>query len=319
MAGFHLPRENFIIKQSPGKGLGVFATRAMEPGTVIMEDAPTILIRPPRMHEGIGYPLDAIQILIGEAFDALSEGDQADVLSLSAHVLPGEADETEYHRLKTVFRSNAYSTGNEIGLFTKIARINHSCRPNSGYYWTERLRKRVVYATRPIAEGEEISVTYIPLLYSKSDRERRLDQYGFKCACEACAGQSGNAAWASDHRRHEIRKGFFELEPQLTLEVAKTVMARKKAQRLAEESLRLAELVEEEGLVDYYAQAYRVAAIFHANIEMWEPATTWAHKSYQIRNMADAQSEEAIEMRILTSRFIEQWNEELRNKSKGRL
>ncbi|ORY18943.1 hypothetical protein BCR34DRAFT_621154 [Clohesyomyces aquaticus] len=314
---FTPPPELFVIKQSPGKGLGVFATRDVEPGTVIMQDSPLILIRPPEMHEGIGYPLDAIQILITKAFDALSEDDQEEILSLSAHVLPGEADETDYDRLKTIFRSNAYNTGREIGLFTKVARINHSCRPNAGYQWIERLGKRVVYATSRIDEGEEISVTYIPLLFSKKDRERRLDQYGFKCSCEACAGHTENT-WASDHRRQEIQKAFFELEKELTLEVPRSIMAKKNARRQAEESLRLAELVDEEGLADYYAQAYRVVAVCHARLEQWEPATIWAHKSYEVRLMGDMQSEETLEMQILTSRFIENWEAELRNKSKSR-
>jgi SET domain-containing protein len=98
----------------------------------------------------------------------------------------------------TILRSNAYNTGSShIGLFPKTARINHSCNPNAGNYWDEKAAERVIYASRDIEEGEEITVSYIPLLKPIKERQARLQQYGFTCDCSAC--QSEESRYVQKH------------------------------------------------------------------------------------------------------------------------
>jgi hypothetical protein len=307
----------YIVRPSAGKGLGVFANKDLELGAVILSEAPIIKIRPPEFRDGVGYPLDAIEVLVREAFDSLSKGLQAEVLSLHAYTTAAESQAFNQDQLLPIFRSNAYNTGEDVGLFPRIARINHSCRPNTSYYWNPQLNKRVVYATRHIEKGEELSVTYIPLLYSQADRQKRLDQYGFKCTCTACS-KHGLDLHSSDDKRQQLRQAFQELTPELTLDLPGSMMAKKKAQKMVEQSLAVVRLVEEEQLADYYAQAYRMAAITHARISQWEPATLWAHKSMQIRNMADKESEEAKEMEALTYSFISKWEEAVKEATNTR-
>lgn len=169
-----------------------------------------------------------------------------------------------------------------------------------------------MYANRRIEEGEEIFATYIPLLYSHEARQRRLDQYGFKCACEVCA-LGHEARQASDQRRQNLHKAFASFEPQLTLSVPQSVVGKKKARSKAEASVDLVEQLEEEGLADYYVRAYHIAAIAHAKIEDWKPATLWANKGYETSLLADpnARSAGAQELQALTNHLIFKWNEEL--------
>lgn len=303
-------------RPSPGKGMGVFATRTLEPGDIILREAPIIKLTPPEFRNGVAYPLNEIERLLHEAFDKLPDEAKAEVMSLHAHATATE----NIDQVVAVFRSNAYIIGDsntELGLFPKGARINHSCRPNTSQVWHEKIGKRVVRAIRRIEEGEELFATYIPLLHSHDARQQRLNQYGFTCTCPACAQEAAEQR-ASDQRRNDIRKAFADFEPQLTLEVPTTVVARKKAQKNAQASLELASLVEEEGLADYFAQAYRIAAISHARIEKWETATLWAHKSYQLRLEEDSDSPAAQEMGVLTGHLLNVWNEEVKNKSMGR-
>jgi hypothetical protein len=307
------PQDPYIVKPSLGKGLGAFATRVLEPGDVILAEAPVLQIQPPPFQERRGYPLTEMGRSIRNAFESLTEELQLEVLSLHAYTTRAEKESPDVDELVPIFRSNAYTTDRHISLFPKIARINHSCRPNTSYIWNKRLGKQVLYATRRIEQGEELSVSYIPLLYNRSDRQKRLKQYGFKCSCEACSGDNGK----SDTRRDRIRRAFSSLEPQLTLDGAQDTGTIKQSRLLADQSIELAHLVEEEGLADYRARAYRVAAIAHAMVAAWENATLYAHKSYQLRLMADSKSPEANEMEILTSRFISSWNDDLRKKSLG--
>ncbi|KAF2704783.1 SET domain-containing protein [Pleomassaria siparia CBS 279.74] len=309
------PADIYVVRQSPGKGLGVFTTRTLEVGTFVMQEPPIILIHPPEFRDGVGYPLSGIGQQVRNAFNALSEAEQAEVLGLTAYYTASEKKALDdVDELLPIFRSNAYNSGNQIGLYPKIARINHDCRPNTSYFWSARLGKLVVYASRRISEGEELSTSYIPLLHTHEDRRKRLRQYGFECSCNACAlGEEERKM--SDQRRTDIRQAFFDLNPHLTLSVPQSKAGKQRAQDRAIASTHLVQIVQEEELMDHYAQAFRVAAICHARVEDWQSATQYAHESYQRYLMADAQSEETMEMQVLTGQFIENWNEDLRAKS----
>jgi hypothetical protein len=306
------PPDVFVVRSSPGKGLGVFALHDLEIGDIVMRETPALKIDPPDFVRGTGYPMDKVAKLVRKEFEALSIEQQEDIMSLTYHATADE--EATMDKLGIIFRTNAYNTDQQIGLFPKIARINHSCRPNTSYYWNSKLNKRVVYANRQIKRGEEFSVSYIGLLSGHQDRQGSLDRYGFQCSCEACA-QHDAAKQASGRRRVEIHRGFAEFEPKLTLAVPQSKSAQKQAAKNARASIELAELVESEGLADYYAKVYRIVAISHARIQKWEAATMWANKGYQLKYMEDPESPYTIEMHQLAGSFIQEWENELRNKS----
>ncbi|KAF2127754.1 SET domain-containing protein [Dothidotthia symphoricarpi CBS 119687] len=302
------PPDVYFIKHSKGKGLGLFAAHDLEVGDAVMREPPILKIRPPESIKGAGYPMAAITKLVRTEFNNLSSDAQAAIMGLTYHATPTEKE--NFDKLGIIFRTNAYNTGNEIGLFPKIARINHSCRPNTSYYWSEKLNKRIVYATRPIKAGEEFSVSYIPLLLTWEERQKRLNRYGFTCTCEACA-QEQVAMQASDTRRLTINKAFVTFEHQLHLTPPKSRTEKEQAVKNAKASIQLAELVQQEGLADYYAKAYRIVAISHARVEDWEPAAVWANRGYELKFMEDPESVHTAEMHHLTSNFIASWESEL--------
>lgn len=173
------------------------------------------------------------------------------------------------------------------------------------------MQKRIIYANRKIEKGEELFDSYISLLVGKEERQKALKPYGFKCDCKACSMGKGGV---SDKRRVEIKKAFVDLETQLTLPVPSRASARKQARENAKKALRLVELVQAEGLADYYANAYKFAAICYARVEEWAPATKWANMGYELRVMEDPESGYAMEMFELTSKCIEGWKSELRDR-----
>jgi hypothetical protein len=305
------PPGTYVVEHSKGKGLGVFAAHDLEIGDIIMRETPALKIDPPEFVRGTGYPMSEVTKLVRAVFDTLSPAEQEEIMSLTYHATATE--EATMDKLGIIFRTNAYNSGTEIGLFPKIARINHSCRPNASYYWSDRLNKRIIYATRRITKGEEIFVSYIPLLLPQEHRQKHLDRYGFKCSCEACA-QERAAKQASDARRVSISKAFADFEPQLSLTPPKTKKAIQQARNNAKASVQLTELVHQEGLADYYAKAYRIAAICHAMVKDWQPAAIWANKGYELKFLEDPQSVYTSEMHNLTSNFIWNWENELKKK-----
>jgi hypothetical protein len=171
-----------------------------------------------------------------------------------------------------------------------------------------------MYANRRIKKGEEILDSYISLLLPQEERQRHLDPYGFKCSCEACAAKS-KPRRESDQRRITIKKGFQDFAPYLTLDTMNNRHDKKQAEKNAKTSAQLVELVHQEGLADYYATAYRIAALSHARADDWQNATIWANKGYEWRVMEDPESAYAMEMHELTASYIESWKADLRRKN----
>ena len=306
----------YTVEPSPGKGLGVFAAHALDTGAIIMNEAPVITIKPPNHEPGAGYPMSEISKLVHAEYNKLSTAEQQQVLSLTYSVLPG--DRAKYGNnldiLGLIFRNNAYDTGSEIGLFPRIARINHSCRPNAAYYWNDKLKRRMVYATRKIEQGEEIFVSFISLLMPRDERQKKLARYGFTCTCPACS-QHPVDLHHSDKSRTDINQAIRAFSSQMNLTALTHPSAIRKARKNAKSSLELAKMVQQEGLADYYAQTYRIAAISHARIGDWQQATVWANEAYERRVMEDAKSPYTLEMYELTRRFIENWEAQLKGKA----
>ncbi|KAK0102273.1 hypothetical protein ONS95_005895 [Cadophora gregata] len=268
----------------PGKGLGVIAKVPIPRGTKIIIEASLVTVPMPSLIPGQGFPLASMLTSLTTSFSSLSPASQTTFLSLHDHRFPGDEEANQSHLL-TIFRSNAYNTGtSEVGLFPLIARINHSCRPNSVNYWSERLGKRVIYAGRDIEVGEEITVAYIPLLKTLKERQARLAQYGFVCGCEACKDESAG----SGKRRGKIADLMEVLEGKVEVGSQKAEVN----ERLARRAEKLVGMLGEEGLVDYWAKAYRFIAVFEERAGNLERARMWGESVVQELRLAEDSSEE---------------------------
>jgi SET domain len=80
-----------------------------------------------------------------------------------------------------------------VALFPLIARINHSCDPNAQIVSQVFVDYHVdVCAVKPIAVGEEITISYLPTTIQRRERRRQLLQarYLFECECPRCQKQA---------------------------------------------------------------------------------------------------------------------------------
>jgi hypothetical protein len=86
-------------------------------------------------------------------------------------------------------------------LFPAISRINHDCRPNADYRFDHAALAQYVHAARDIAQGEEITVSYIDPLMAREARLGRLRaNWGFECSCALCALDGGRRVEAEERR-----------------------------------------------------------------------------------------------------------------------
>jgi len=156
------------VRESEGKGLGVFALCDTPSGTVLLSEYPLVKL------VDTGTRADPLEATIA----ALSSPQRKSFLSLCSYSRnPNES----LHR--SIVYSNGYAIGTNdtaTGVFETASRINHSCVPNSAYTWKERSGRMVFYNRFKLLEGEEVTVDY----GHKKGQLKRI--YGFECQCGGC-------------------------------------------------------------------------------------------------------------------------------------
>lgn len=162
------------IRVTEAKGLGVFALHDIEPGTILLSEAPLITL------VDTGSRADPLDI----AVNLLSPSKKASFLSL--HHFSRNKNESVS---RSIVYSNGYSIKDDLatGVFETASRINHSCVPNSHYLWKTGIGRMVFWNRFKLLEGEEVTVDY-------GHKKKYLEKiYGFECQCGGCTDSGSDA------------------------------------------------------------------------------------------------------------------------------
>jgi hypothetical protein len=160
-----------VVPISPKKGNGIIAKRPFEKDERIMVE---------RM-----YSVEEI-------------GSRPCILRELVKLEPLRSDDVE---LKIMINSigSCDDRGTFGGICIRMSRINHACDPNAVTYYDDETRWMVLHAARPIAAGEEVTISYTEFLDPTCTGDRSvhanhssnlLYQYGIVCPGD-CACRSG--------------------------------------------------------------------------------------------------------------------------------
>ncbi|KAK9414204.1 hypothetical protein SUNI508_02303 [Seiridium unicorne] len=212
------------VEGVPGKGMGLIATRNLQMGDHIMSTTASVMIDYELFYDVSEADLLDMQVA---AVGNLPDKHRGIFLNLSTH--DDAADYiTQVEKIITTNSFDIQNTGiitkkyeseeeNFYTVFPEISRMNHDCRPNADYYFDPNTFTQHIHAVRPIAAGEEITISYIDTVQTREDRLARLDLlWHFPCSCSSCT-QNEHMTNASDARIHqiqEIRKQLRDWEPQ---------------------------------------------------------------------------------------------------------
>ncbi len=83
------------------------------------------------------------------------------------------------------FSSNLFLAFKGYAFFPLLSTMNHSCEPNCVVAYLDDSQV-VVFACRDIAEGEELTISYVYSHLELEERRNQLKSYGFVCMCEKC-------------------------------------------------------------------------------------------------------------------------------------
>lgn len=199
----------YAIRDIPGKGKGLVATRDIARGTRILYEEPLLRMKSPRRSE------DLISTGKVKCFcpspKVLDPQKRPELLALHnphAHIPSMKylgVIKANGLTLRHPFPIENYASGGgsstknvadgsdrpgpeEVGIFILASRINHDCNSNAHGNWSEEAKHYAVHASRDINLGDEITVDYAgPFVVPNRRREMLLEKYDFACTCRLCS------------------------------------------------------------------------------------------------------------------------------------
>ncbi|KPI38103.1 SET domain-containing protein 5 [Cyphellophora attinorum] len=267
------------------KGMGVVATSLIPAGTRLLHSSPVLLvhnIESPRAFEREFHLRTAVAKLPPATRDAFNN-------------LAKSYNNPAVHA-QDIIKTNAFaidvSSVQHLAVFPEASRFNHDCAPNAMYYLDNIGLTHTLHATREIAEGEEVTVSYVdpisPAWFRKSEL---LQAFGFTCSCHRCANAEEDDALLAEAKLLEAELGDWESDTSDTDSWAYT----QKAKRLIE----LYQTLKLEGFIN---TAYGHAALTYNSLGDSGKATMYARKALEAAKLRHGPAE-------LGSRAVTVWEE----------
>jgi tetratricopeptide (TPR) repeat protein len=220
---------NANVGESPGCGRGLFATRDMSSGEIILcekafcviwgheDEAMTAMTYDGRDDRIRVVPAGLCKAIVQKLLNNPSQVDTVmglygDYRGLGKHLIMGDSGPViDAFQVHDIVARNAFGTGPEssgchsreenasTGLWILASYINHSCIPNARREYLGDLM--VLRATRPIGAGEEIMHSYD----ESSDYDARtaalMNTWGFTCTCALCNAERADSPALRKKRR----------------------------------------------------------------------------------------------------------------------
>lgn len=274
---------NTEVRASPGKGRGLFATRDVMAGEMVMcerafcmswgsgEERVTAMTYDIRDEKLRLSPIGLVKLVVQRLLENPSQ--IAGVMDLFGDWQGEGVDRNKDGPVVDVFRihdivsRNAFSPGEQlaegngerasVGLWRRASYINHSCVANLERSFVGDLM--VLRAARKITAGEELFHTYDGSGDYDARQAKLMDTWGFECDCELCKAEKADGREVREKRMGLVGEvdAFLEREGRNGKYVSRLAIAKGK---------RLARAIEETYDEARYAGLPKVAA---KGIEEW--------------------------------------------------
>ncbi|KAF7289294.1 Aldehyde dehydrogenase [Mycena indigotica] len=191
-------RPAFCVAPSPGKGMGLFSTRNIKQGEIILHERPLLIApvavfsnTPAHFSEAqiVQHSLNEFERFAEVSVNRMTPQRRAAFMSLhNCHTMDGSGPIVGRIRTNGIGLSGLQpglkaKTDMEVKMGTysvicdNISRLNHSCSPNTAPSFDRAMLAYRLYAVRDIAKGEELTFQYVNVLSSKSERSKALKPY----------------------------------------------------------------------------------------------------------------------------------------------
>uniref|UniRef100_A0A8C5HAF9 [histone H3]-lysine(4) N-trimethyltransferase n=1 Tax=Gouania willdenowi TaxID=441366 RepID=A0A8C5HAF9_GOUWI len=163
-----------------------------------------------RIHKDTGIASDSQLVSVEQLQEHVADLSQDDLQKLQADVKSFQQfwsygrkqhSDDDVSHIFGIIKCNGFTLSDQrglqavgVGLFPNLCLVNHDCWPNctvilnhgslSLYLLCTRIELR---ALRTIAEGEELTVSYVDYLNTSAERQKKLkEHFHFDCTCDHC-------------------------------------------------------------------------------------------------------------------------------------
>ncbi|KAI8936175.1 hypothetical protein NX059_006608 [Plenodomus lindquistii] len=257
------PTNTYRTAAIPGRGIGMLASRDLDFGDRITAYTPAFVA--------------ALEGELGTMeregyWRAAIEGLPAGMREMFMGLATVYGDERV--RVQDVVKANTFQLDvagvNHLAVWPETSRFNHDCAPNAQYILNPDTLTHHVHATRPIAAGEEITISYTTPFDNTSVRQSHLASFGFTCTCRRCTSPSTD----------DTLSLITTLEAQLNNWSATSVASIEMVEQLLK-------LHVDEGLEGFMDIAYGFAALTYSSFGNEVEAESFARKAKGAIEMKD--------------------------------
>ena len=233
----------YIIRESPGKGRGLFTTRKIKEGQIILEEYPLLILRngislnefQANLYPGIDKETKAKILKLNDPMERLKTLD-TETIKMMVRKDPivklwMEARTDEMSKIFRIISGNLFQICEqeelydtmESGLYNNHTLINHGCVPNATTSWVMGdFKRRQVRAMMTIEKNQEILINYMEdwdfVFGSRQFRQQELlVTEGFQCLCSQCSLE-GEDLGDNERIREEIRENLEEKNPLMSFD-----------------------------------------------------------------------------------------------------
>lgn len=203
------PRPAYELRDVPGKGKGMIATRDIDPGELVIVERPILISPRLMMNENLNP---------SSSFRAYAERKMSQEDRVKFYDLANALRDTTVLNWDSEFNGIIHTNGFGVdwqegkekytGIFIELSRFNHSCGPNLRRFWNPNLFTLTAQAVRPIRAGQELTVPYIDLFLPCAERRSILrNNYRFHCQCPYCVKSSPTS---DENRQILLPQGTYE-------------------------------------------------------------------------------------------------------------
>jgi tetratricopeptide (TPR) repeat protein len=250
---------NTEVKNSPGRGNGLYTTRSINTGELVVADkafcvvwshepeamtAMTYDVRDSRIRVSpVGLTSSIVQKLLSNPSQISrvidKYGDWQGTSKSKDVFSTDDGPVVDVFRVQDIMSRNAFGVGAQYGeegarnastgFFTYAAYINHSCIPNLKREFIGDLI--VLRAIRPLAEGEEVFLAYDENPDYDARQAALMTTWGFECQCKLCEAEKADGVEARKKRADLMKEAEAFVEKEHWAGAKRLVLRR--AQRLA--------------------------------------------------------------------------------------
>ncbi|KAK5655062.1 hypothetical protein OQA88_5961 [Cercophora sp. LCS_1] len=279
----------YVIRDIPGKGKGAIANRTIHAGELILREQPVVI----NLSE---LPRGLVPAQVGPMFDLafaqMPRDDRAKIKGMAR--MPGTGN-----LLNDVQNTNAFgvSLGEKLlsAVAPDIARMNHACRPNVFTRFQAETLTFEAVAYADIQEGEELTLSYLPLNLLSEGRKLEIQKWHFNCTCSLCSSEQANKDSDRNKKRVQEILDFLQKEENRTPE---------NGEKMFKE---LAEIIKVERL---FAESGNFASLFaglYFSMGNFEEATRYAYMAIDNHTQYIGHGSEKVARAKKTLELIGTW------------